>query len=176
MNYAEECTKAMQMLSLDSRVVFIGQTTCYPGSVVYATLKDIPDNQKIEFPVAEEMQLGISIGLSLQGFIPVSIYPRMDFLVCALNQLVNHLDKINLMSCGQYQPKVIVRTLVGSVTPMYPGLQHCQDHSAAMRLLLPNMDVVALKDAKEILPAYEFALHDAKTSTLMIEYADSYKE
>ena len=42
--------------------------------------------------------MGLSLGLALQGFVPVSIYPRIDFLLSATNQLVNHLDKIRLMS------------------------------------------------------------------------------
>ena len=49
----------------------------------------------IELPVAEEMQMGMSFGMSLDGTIPISIYPRWNFLLCAINQLVNHLDKKN---------------------------------------------------------------------------------
>ena len=40
--------------------------------------------------------MGMAIGLSLSGFIPVCCYPRFDFFILALNQAVNHLDKINL--------------------------------------------------------------------------------
>jgi pyruvate/2-oxoglutarate/acetoin dehydrogenase E1 component len=171
--YKEECAKAMQMLSRDDRVVFIGQTVGYSGSVVYGTMEGIPEERRIELPVAEEMQMGMSIGLALQGFIPVTIYPRMDFLLCAMNQLVNHLDKIALMSCGQYQPKVIVRALVGATKPMFPGLQHCQDHSEAMQHLVPNMDVFVLADAGHIVSTYEYALKSVKPA-LVIEYAELY--
>lgn len=173
MNYRDECSKAMQMLAQDERVLFIGQTVSYPGSVVYATMEGISEDRKIELPVMEECQMGISIGLALQGFIPVTIYPRMDFLICATNQLVNHLDKIALMSCGRYQPKVIVRALVGATKPMYPGLQHCQDHGEAMKCLLPNMDVFVLSEADYILSTYEYALKSMKP-TLVIEYAEKY--
>jgi pyruvate/2-oxoglutarate/acetoin dehydrogenase E1 component len=173
MSYKEECGKAMQMLARDNRVVFIGQTVSYPGSVVYGTMEGIPEERRIELPVAEEMQMGMAIGLALQGFIPVTIYPRMDFLICALNQLVNHLDKIAEMSCGQYQPKVIVRTLVGATKPMYPGLQHCQDHSVAMRYLLPNMDVIAVIGPSAILEVYQKALKSDR-STMVIEYSELY--
>ena len=51
--------------------------------------------------------MGISTGLALNGFIPVSCYPRFDFLILALNQLVNHLDKLDKMSSKQLKAKVI---------------------------------------------------------------------
>ena len=45
------------------------------------TLSQINKKKIYEFPVAEEMQMGVSIGLSLNGFIPVTIYPRWNFLI-----------------------------------------------------------------------------------------------
>ena len=38
--------------------------------------------------------MGMSIGLALNGYIPITCFPRFDFLILAFNQLVNHLDKI----------------------------------------------------------------------------------
>ena len=48
--------------------------------------------------------MGISTGLALNGFIP-DCYPRFDFLILALNQLVNHLDKLDKMSSKQLKSK-----------------------------------------------------------------------
>ena len=53
--------------------------------------------------------MGISTGLALSGYVPVTCYPRFDFLLLAMNQLVNHLDKIRVMSNNEFQPKVIIR-------------------------------------------------------------------
>ena len=55
------------------------------------TVKDIPD-QLVELPVAEEMQMGMSLGLALDGKVPISIFPRWNFLLCGMNQLVYHID------------------------------------------------------------------------------------
>ena len=52
--------------------------------------------------MAEELQMGITTGLALNGSIPVSIFPRWNFLMLAMNQLINHLDKINIMSNNGY--------------------------------------------------------------------------
>lgn len=173
MSYKGEVTKAMELLSEEEKVIFIGQTILYSGNVIYGSLAGIPVSKKIEVPIFEDVQLGISIGLSLGGYIPISIFPRMDFLIIAANQLVNHLDKIEEMSCGRFRPKVIIRTMAGSTKPLYPGPQHCQDHTEALKCLLTNVDVVKLTDSRDIVPAYKAALESVRPS-ILIEIADLY--
>lgn len=173
MSYRDEVVKAMDMLATDKRVIFLGQSIRYPGHIMYGTLGNIPKPRKIELPVFEETQMGICTGLALEGYIPVSIFPRMDFLIIAMNQLVNHLDKIEEMSGGQFKPKVIIRTMVGSTKPLNPGPQHCQDHTEALTRLLTNVAVHKLNSAKYILPAYEKALNSDRSS-ILIEMADLY--
>lgn len=175
MVYKDELTKAMKLLAKEKRVIFLGQNIVYPGSIMSSSLQDIPNSKKIELPLIEDAQIGMSIGLSLEGYIPVSIYPRIDFLIIATNQLVNHLDKIEEMSCGQFRPKVIVRTAIGSTKPLYPGIQHCSDYTEGLRHMLKNIDVIKLTKSRDIVPAYKHALErkDAK-STILIEVADLY--
>ena len=167
-NYQRETKRAMKSLSKDERTLFLGQTVGYKGSPMYSSLEDVAKERRIELPVMEEVQMGISTGLSFEGYIPVSIYPRFDFLILATNQFVNHLDKVKELSNGQFDPKVIIRTMVGSKRPLYPGPQHCQDHTEAYKSMLTNVDVVILEDPLDILPAYERALKSAK-STLLVE-------
>ena len=92
MKYADELTKAMDFLAKDPKTIFLGQAVEYPGTAMSNTLKNVPKKKLIEIPVAEEMQLGISNGLALNNFIPISIFPRWNFLLLATNQLINHLD------------------------------------------------------------------------------------
>lgn len=170
--YRARIKEAMEMLAQDPRVYFIGQTVGYPGSrFTYGTLQDIPIEKRIEVPIAEEMQMGDSIGLALQGFIPVSIYPRSDFLLLALNQLVNHLDKIEEMSMGQYKPKVIVRTVIGSRRPLDPGPQHRNDYSTSLQGMLTNVDVIKIDSTDMVIPAYQRAL-ESNRSSIMIELGE----
>ena len=103
-------------------------------------------------PIAEEMQMGISIGFALDGYIPVSIYPRMDFLILAMNQLVNHLDRFEEMSRGEFKPK---------------------DHTEMLRRCLTNIKVVKLNKKEDIVPSYIEALTSDK-STLLIEERNLY--
>ena len=169
-SYVNYLNDAMRLLAQDKRTIFIGQTVLYPGSAMHKTLCGMPKERCIELPVFEDTQMGISIGLSLMGYIPISVYPRFDFLLCAMNQLVNHLDKCAEMTHGEFAPKVIIRTAVGSKTPLYPGVQHCQDYTEACKILLKIVRVVVLEQVADILPAYEKTRGDAH-SYLIIEKA-----
>jgi len=169
MSYFNELTKSMKWLGERPDTIFLGQSVKYSGNALFNTLKDVPIEKRTELPVAEEMQLGMSIGLSLAGKVPISIYPRMNFLLCAMNQLVNHLDKLETYSNGQFKPKVIIRVCVGSTAPMYPGVQHCGEYP----LVLENIRIVRLKEEGNIFPAYQEA-YESKLSTVLIEYGDLY--
>ena len=72
--YKDEILKSMKFLSKNNKVIFLGQSVKYSGNSMFNTLKDIPDNKKLELPVFEEAQLGMSIGLALEGFIPISCF------------------------------------------------------------------------------------------------------
>lgn len=162
----------MRWLAQNPRVLFIGQNVVYGGAVAIAeTLEDTPTCRRLEFPVAEELQLGVSLGLALEGFVPVSIFPRMDFLMRAADQLVNHLDKMEEMSLGRFRPRVVIRTGVGGQYPLNPGPQHRQDHTEALKLLLTNIDIVRLETSREIVPAYQAALASER-STILVEIGE----
>ena len=134
-------------------------------------------DRKIETPVFEETQMGLSIGLAMNGFVPVTCYPRFDFLLCAANQLVNHLDKMEEMTLGTYKPRVIIRTSIGAKSPLNGGVQHTQDHTEAFRHLLENVEVVLLEDKKNIFPEYKRALErEDEKSTLIVEYGEYYNQ
>jgi pyruvate/2-oxoglutarate/acetoin dehydrogenase E1 component len=166
MSYTEETRRAMEWLSEQNRTIFLGQTVVFEGSPMFKSLDGLPN--RIELPVTEEMQMGMSIGLALKGYIPVSVYPRIDFLLLAMNQLVNHLNHCEEMSCGEWRPVVIVRTQIGNTKPLYPGKQHCGDYTEALRLMCDNIDVVKLEDEASIVDAYKRA-YFSSISTILIE-------
>ena len=165
MNYQKALCEAMQNLALDERVVFLGQGVRDSGTFMSTTLTEVPLEKRIEIPVAEEMQMGMSIGMALTGMIPVSVYPRWQFLLLATNQAVNHLDKM--------KPHVIVRVGVGSTIPLDPGPQHKGNLSDAFRLMMPNTTIVELETSDKIIKEYRSAL-DRDGPTILVEFADAY--
>jgi hypothetical protein len=85
--------------------------------------------------------------------------------------LVNHLDKIPLM--GGFRPKVIIRTAVGRSKPLYPGPQHVQDYTDAMKMMLRSVRVVEILRAGDVMPAYITAL-GCQESVLVVEHMSQY--
>ena len=177
MKYFEELEKSMKFLSEDNKSIFIGQAVEVPGTAMSNTLKNIDKDKLIELPVAEEMQMGITVGLALNGDIPISIFPRWNFLLYAINQLVNHLDKVNIMSNNGFKAKAIIRTGIGSQKPLHPQYQHIGDFTEAIKKMCTTIDVIKLNEPEDIFPSYKKALirEDGK-STLLVEYGDYYNE
>ena len=167
----------MNYLAKDSRTIFLGQAVRVPGTAMSNTLKEVDQKKLFELPVAEEMQLGITNGFALHGQIPVSIFPRWNFVMLAMNQLINHLDKIKFMSNNGYKTKVIIRTSIGSERPLHPQYQHVGDCTEAVQKMCSTIEVIRLKEPENIFPAYEKALkrEDGK-STIVVEYGDYYNE
>jgi len=167
----------MEFLAKDTSVLFLGQAVACAGTAMSNTLKDVPERKKLELPVDEEMQMGMTNGLALQGKLPVSIFPRWNFLVLATNQLVNHLDKFPVMSNGGYQPMAIIRTGIGSERPLHPQHQHVGDFTEAFRIMCPNIDIIRLEKPEDIFPEYKKAWkREDGRSTLLVEYGDYYGE
>ena len=181
MTYLNELTAAMTWLGSQPDTIFIGQQVRYPGNALFKTLEGVPMEKRIELPVAEDMQMGMSIGLAMMGKVVISIYPRMDFLLLAMNQLVLHLDK-NLYPL---KGKVIIRTCIGSTTPMNPGAQHCGDYTEGLDKLLRHTRIYNIFTPSEIIDVYKCAYlgkesgiippyTNLKDKWLIIERADNY--
>lgn len=173
MKYFDELKRAMEYLSENENTIFLGQAVEYAGTAMSNTLKDIPDYKKLELPVCEDLQAGITNGLALAGKIPISIYPRWNFFLLATNQVINHLDKIPLIS--DYKTQVIIRTGIGSEKPLHPQYQHIGDYTEAFKLMVNTIEVIRLDEPEQIFPAYKRALNrtDGK-STILVEWGDYY--
>jgi pyruvate/2-oxoglutarate/acetoin dehydrogenase E1 component len=172
MSYFKEITTAMTFMGNCPDTIFIGQSVAYPGNAIFKTLSGVPIEKRIELPVAEDLQMGMSLGLALTGKTVISIYPRFDFLLCAVNQLRNHLDQLEEFTHGQYNAHVIIRVGIGSTSPMNPGVQHSGDYTEAFRSML-NMPVIKLDMVEQIMPVYVKA-YSLKKSCLIVEDMNLY--
>ncbi|HIL27376.1 MAG TPA: hypothetical protein EYG21_08370 [Nitrospinaceae bacterium] len=166
--YRKELDRSMQYLAQKKDTVFLGQSMIYGGIAIAKSFVNIPHERRIEMPVAENFQLGLSTGLALSGYVPISVYPRWNFLLLAGDQLVNHLDKLTEMTEGQYSPKVIIRVAVGVKKPVDPQEQHVGDFTESFAKILRNIEVVKLKSSEEVFHAYKEA-YDSKYSTILVE-------
>ena len=173
MKYTEEIIKAMSMLADNPKTIFIGQAVEYEGTGLYDSLSHLPENKRMELPVAEYLQSGLANGIAIEGLIPVSTYPRWNFLLMGTDQIVNHLDKFKSMSNGKLTPKVIIRVAVGSEQPVDPQCQHKGNFAEAFRNMTTNTEIIELIEPEDILPAYTKALNRKdNVNTILVEFAD----
>lgn len=175
--YFQALSDAMTWLAEQGDTVFLGQAVEVPGTAMSNTLQQVDKAKLIEMPVAEEMQMGVSIGLAMAGTVPVSIFPRWNFILLAVNQLVNHLDRMPKISNGGFSPKVIIRTSVGSERPLHPQHQHVGDFTDPFKAMLENIEVIRLQESEQIVNSYKRAYErEDGRSTILVEYGDYYNE
>lgn len=173
MTYKQAITESMTALSGENRTRFVGYGMTKGRAM--GTLSGVPAAQLIETTVAENHMVAMATGLSLAGLLPLVYVERCDFLVHAADAIVNHLDKIALISRGQFTPAVIIRVTVGnSRKPLFTGITHTRDHCMAFRLMCPHCHVTALVDVNNV----QARIADARQrqlqgqSTLLFEYKD----
>ncbi len=175
MKYFDELKRSMDWLANKSDTIFLGQAVGCAGTVITTTLRDVNKTKLLEFPVNEDMQMGITIGLSINGYYPISIFPRWNFLLLATNQIVNHLDKIKMMSDNPYKNPMIIRTSIGSQRPLHPQHQHIGDYTDSFKLMCPNIDIIRLDETEQIFETYVNA-YESKKPTIIVEWGDFYSE
>jgi pyruvate/2-oxoglutarate/acetoin dehydrogenase E1 component len=171
--YKESLVNAMTELGNREDAIFIGQQIVWAGNPMSGTLLNVPKEKMIEIPVMEDTQMGMTLGMSLSGKFVISFYPRWDFLICASNQLISHIDKIGLMSGGQWLPNIIIRVGKGSDTPIDPGHQHKGNYLEEYKSLCKNIEFHDLKTPGDIELSYKYATKEGGIHVL-VEYPELY--
>ena len=175
MKYKDELIRSMKWLGEKDNTLFLGQATAFSGHAISGTLTEIPKDKLIELPVIEDVQMGLCTGLSLEGYVPISIYPRFNFMMLAINQLVNHIDKMKEMSRGMLVPKVIVRVAVGATKPIDGGSQHTQDFTESIKHMLTDTELIELHEPEDVFDAFVYS-YNRNGSTVIVEWGDYYSE
>lgn len=155
--YKEAVIESMEMLA-KAGAIFVGYNVCH-GSA-YGTLEGVPEHQRLETPVAENLMAGLAMGMSLEGYRSVLFFERHDFIYNALDALVNQMDKVPVISDGQYSFPVIIRAVAGGIAPFYAGITHTSDLTDLFHNMF-SFPVVKPVTASAVTAAYKAALaHD----------------
>jgi len=162
MKYRELIKREME--KYDDKTIFIGYNTKYAHKG-YGTLSDIPKSRIIETPCAENLMMGLAIGMAMEGFKPVVFFERHDFMLNALDQIVNHLDK-------HFNYPVAIRGIIGSRLPINPGIQHTQNFTKAFKEMI-KFPIFIIKRKEDIEMAYRKA-KKLKTPYMIIEHRSMY--
>ena len=152
-SYKDAMIKSMEDLAKEG-AIFIGYNVRFGNAM--GTLKNISDNQKLETPVAENLMAGLAIGMSFEGFIPVLYFERHDFMLVAADAIINHIDKIERISHGEFKVPLIIRAVTADGGPFYSGITHSQDFTKLFKAAV-DFPVVDPKDGLDVLNAFKAA-------------------
>lgn len=158
LSYKQAVTQCMTELG-DMGAVFIGYSLI-PGDAMGTTV-NVPMDQKIETPVAENLMVGLAIGMSFEGFKPVVYFERHDFMLVAADAIGNHVDKIERISHGEYKVPVVLKAVVDDGGLFYSGPTHSQDFTSTFQEMV-NFDILEPMNAGEVLSAYRHALKTSR--------------
>ena len=107
----------------------------------------------IDTPVSESACTGAAVGASLAGMKPIVVHPRMDFMLYAMDAIVNQAAKWSHMVGGQAHPAVTIRGIINRGGEQ--GAQHSQSlhswfaHVPGLRVVMPS----TVADARDLLIA-----------------------
>lgn len=165
MKYQERIKQEMSTLARDDQVVFLGEGIINAGRV-YGTMDDVPIDQCIEMPVAENLIMGVAMGLCLEGFKPVVVFQRMDFMLVCASAIINEIALWPKMSGGQVKFPLIIRAIIGEQGGKFEmGPQHNKDLSHIFR---PYIKV-------EDFTGYQYALNTWQEPVIITERKGFYE-
>ena len=137
-------------------VFVIGQglwSPWYVGNSMTDLDKKFGVERIIDTPVSESACTGAAVGASLAGMKPIVVHPRMDFMIYAMDAVVNQAAKWSHMLGGQAHPGVTIRSIINRGGEQ--GAQHSQAlhawfaHIPGLRVVMPS----TVSDARDLLIA-----------------------
>lgn len=134
---------ADQAMAADDSVVVFGLDVDDPKAIQGTTqglLETYGAERVFGTPLSEDAMTGAAIGMALAGLRPVHIHIRMDFLMLAMNQLINVAAKSRYMYGGQVNVPLVVRSMIGKSWGQ--GAQHSQGFYGFF-MNIPGIKVVA---------------------------------
>ena len=145
LNYAQAIREACaQLLASDSRVFVIGQgvwSPWYAGTSLKDLDKEFGRERIIDSPVSENATTAAAIGAAIAGMRPIVFHPRMDFMLLAVDPIVNQAANWSYMFAGQVNVPVVIRATINRGGEQ--GAQHSQAlqamfmHVPGLKVLMP---------------------------------------
>ena len=129
----------------DPNVIVYGLGVDDPKGILGTTLGLVDKYGKdrvFDTPLAEDAMTGLGIGMALAGLKPMHIHIRMDFLMLAMNQLINVASKMHYMFGGQVHVPLVIRAMIGKSWGQ--GAQHSQAlhsffaHVPGLKVVMPT--------------------------------------
>lgn len=143
LSYAQALSEGLtQAMEVDSRVFVMGEGVDDPKAVfgtTKAALEKFGADRVFDTPLSEAAMTGMGIGAAIQGLPNVMIHMRSEFLLYAMDQVVNHAAKWRYMSGGLLNVPIVIRSLIGR------GWGQAAQHSQSLQAIFagfPGLKVI----------------------------------
>ena len=156
-NYGTAILAAFEyLLDRYPEVFVIGQglwSPWYVGNSMTDLDKRYGQHRIIDTPVSESACTGAAVGAGLAGMRPIVVHPRVDFMLYAMDAVVNQAAKWSHMIGGQAHPRLTIRAIINRGGEQ--GAQHSQSlhswfaHIPGLRVVMP----ASVADARDMLIA-----------------------
>src|SRR5438270_5070316 len=162
-----------QEMARDPSVITFGLDVDDPKAIQGTTLgllEKYGPQRVFGTPLSEDAMTGVAIGAALAGLRPIHVHIRMDFLMLAMNQLINVAAKSHYMYGGQVNVPMVVRALIGRSWGQ--GAQHSQAfhsffmHVPGLKVAMPTTPydakgclVAAIRDNNPVIFVEHRLLH-----------------
>ena len=129
LTYCQALNEALhQIMENDESVILIGQgvwSPWYVGSTCKGLLDRFGKDRIIDTPVSENGVTGMAVGMAISGMRPILVFPRMDFLMYAMDPIVNQASKWQFMSGGRSKVPIVFWSIINRGNGQ--AAQHSQD-------------------------------------------------
>jgi len=156
LSYARAVSLALgEAMEADGRVFVLGEDVAHGGAygATVGLLDRFGPARVRDTPISEAAIVGYSVGASLAGMRPVAEIMHMDFIACAMDQVVNQAAKVRYMSGGKASAPLVIRAGTGGW--LSAAAQHSQSLEAWFAHI-PGIKVVSSgtpADARAVLRA-----------------------
>lgn len=156
-SYGKALNEAMIQEMERDQTVFVYGIGVQDHKEIFGTTEDIVKKfgpeRCVETPLAEESMTGLALGAAINGLRPIQVHIRVDFLLLAMNQLVNMVSSFRYGAGGAIGAPLVIRAIVGRGWGQ--GFQHSKSmhatfaHIPGLKVVLPSTPA----DAKGLLIA-----------------------
>lgn len=157
MSYRNAINQALhQEMERDNKIFTYGIDVADHKNIFGSTaglLEKFGPQRVFSTPLSEEALLGFGLGAAISGLRPINVHIRTDFLLLAMNQLVNMVASYHYGSDGKLEVPLVIRAIIGK------GWGQSYQHSKSLQSIfahIPGLKVVmptTPADAKGLLIA-----------------------
>jgi len=146
LSYGEAIREAIDLcMEKDPFVYIIGEGVPDPKGIFGTTLNLVEkygEDRVMDMPISENGMTGIAIGTAITGMRPIITHQRMDFVLLAMDQIINNASKWHYMFGGKSNVPIVIRLIIGRGWGQGP--QHSQSlqtwftHVPGLKVVMPT--------------------------------------